>query len=152
MVKGLCYSWLTLKNETPSKTPVTQPTRKPVREPSNGAATHRGYQKVGLKGSSQLAMKFPEADAFGFQCGRFNRITLIDIDSRDERVVGEAIRLFSESPSLWRTGSGNHAMTFRHNGEKHCTKPVPINVLGGGFAVAPPSVVGTGDTSSCRVV
>jgi len=42
------------------------------------------WQKAGLLGSSQLAMKFADADAFGFQCGKRNRITLIDIDSRDE--------------------------------------------------------------------
>jgi hypothetical protein len=46
---------------------------------------------VGLNGSSQLAMKFADADAFGFQCGKRNRITLIDVDSRDEGVVREAM-------------------------------------------------------------
>jgi hypothetical protein len=102
---------------------------------------------VGLNGSSQLAMKFADADAFGFQCGKANRITLIDIDSRDERIVGEAIKLFGESPILWRTGSGNHAMPFRHNGEARRIRAVPglpIDVLGGGFAVAPPSMGSTG--------
>jgi Primase C terminal 1 (PriCT-1) len=101
------------------------------------------WQKVGLPASAQLAMKFADADAFGFQCGKFNRITLIDIDSRDERIVGEAIKLFGESPIIWRTGSGNHAMPFRHNGESRRIKPIPqlpIDVLGGGFAVAPPSM------------
>jgi hypothetical protein len=97
---------------------------------------------VGLKGSSQLVLKFADADAFGFQCGKANRITLIDIDSRDERIVGEAIKLFGEPPILWRTGSGNHAMPFRHNGEGRRIRPLPglpIDVLGGGYAVAPPS-------------
>jgi hypothetical protein len=103
----------------------------------------RGWHKVGLKGSSQLAMKFPDADAFGFQCGARNRITLIDIDSKDPRFVSEAIRLFGESPIIWRTGSGNHAVPFRHNGEVRRIRPVPglpIDVLGGGYAVAPPSM------------
>jgi len=107
----------------------------------------RNWQKVGLNGSSQLAMKFADADAFGFQCGKPNRITLIDIDSRDERIVGEAIKLFGESPILWRTGSGNHAMAFRHNGEPRRIRAMPglpIDVLGGGFAVAPPSMGSTG--------
>jgi Bifunctional DNA primase/polymerase, N-terminal/Primase C terminal 1 (PriCT-1) len=103
----------------------------------------RHWQKVGLKGSSQLAMKFADADAFGFQCGPRSRITLIDIDSPDERVVGEAIKLYGESPIIWRTGSGNHAMPFRHNGEPRRIRPMselPIDMLGGGFAVAPPSM------------
>ena len=47
----------------------------------------RNWQKMGLPASSQLAIKFPDADAFGFQCGKSSRITLIDIDSRDEGVV-----------------------------------------------------------------
>jgi primase-like protein len=96
---------------------------------------------------SQLAIKFADADAFGFQCGKTNRITLIDIDSRDERIVGEAIKLFGESPILWRTGRGNHAMPFRYNGEARRIRAVPglpIDVLGGGFAVAPPSMGSTG--------
>jgi len=107
----------------------------------------RHWHKVGLKGSSQLALKFPEADAFGFQCGKANGITLIDIDSRDERIVQEAIKLFGESPILWRTGSGNHAMPFRYNGEARHIRAVPelsIDVLGGGLAVAPPSMGSTG--------
>ena len=53
----------------------------------------RSWQKLGLNGSSQLAMKFPDADAFGFQCGARNRITLIDIDSDDVNVVAR--------PSSW---------------------------------------------------
>src|SRR5262245_48884495 len=95
------------------------------------------WQKVGLKGSAQLALKFADADAFGFQCGRRNRITLVDIDSPDEQVVGEAIELFGESPIIWRTGSGNHAMPFRYNGEKRRIRAVPdlpIDLLGSGFA------------------
>jgi hypothetical protein len=105
------------------------------------------WQRVGLPGSSQLAIKFADADAFGFQCGKANRITLIDIDSRDEGVVREAIKLFGESPILWRTGSGNYAMPFRYNGEARRIRALPglpIDVLGGGFAVAPPSMGSTG--------
>jgi Primase C terminal 1 (PriCT-1)/Bifunctional DNA primase/polymerase, N-terminal len=103
----------------------------------------RGWQNVGLNGSAQLALKFPDAEALGFQCGPRNRITLVDIDSRDPQMVSEAIKLFGESPIIWRTGSGNHAMPFRHNGEARRIRPVPglpIDVLGGGYAVAPPSM------------
>ena len=101
------------------------------------------WQKLGLKGSSELAKKFVAADAFGFQCGARNRITLIDIDSDDENVVAEAIKLFGESPILWRTGGGNYAMPFRHNGEARRIRPMPglpIDLLGSGYAVAPPSM------------
>jgi Bifunctional DNA primase/polymerase, N-terminal len=102
----------------------------------------RNWQRLGLNGSSQLAMKFPDADAFGFQCGARNRITLIDIDSDDENVVAEAIKLFGKSPILWRTGGGHFAMPFRHNGESRRIRALadlPIDLLGSGYAVAPPS-------------
>jgi hypothetical protein len=101
----------------------------------------RGWQHVGLP-ASQLALKFPEADVFGFQCGRSSRITIVDIDSKDERIVNEAVKIFGDSPVLWRTGSGNFAMPFRHNGEGRRIRPIanlPIDVLGAGYAVAPPS-------------
>ena len=88
-------------------------------------------------------MKFPDAQAFGFQCGKRSRITLVDIDSPDERVVEDAIKIFGKSPALWRTGSGNFAMPFRWNGERRRIRPIsdmPIDILGAGYAVAPPSL------------
>jgi hypothetical protein len=103
----------------------------------------RGWQNVGLYGSGQLPLKFPDAEAFGFKCGAQNGITVIDIDTNDEGAVKEAIRLFGESPILWRTGSGNYAMPFRYNGEKRRIRTVgdlPIDILGEGFVVAPPSL------------
>lgn len=103
----------------------------------------RGWQKIGLPYSSQLAMKFAGVEGIGFQCGPRSRITVIDIDSTDERMVGEAVELFGNTPIIWRTGSGNYAMPFRHNGEGRRIRPVPglpIDVLGGGYAVAPPSI------------
>ncbi len=48
-----------------------------------------------------------------------------------------------KSPIIWRTGSGNYAMPYRHNGEARRIRAVPglpIDILGGGFAVAPPSL------------
>ena len=111
------------------------------------------WQKIGLKGSAELAKKFVAADAFGFQCGALNRITLIDIDSDDENVVAEAVKLFGKSPILWRTGGGNYAMPFRHNGERRLIRPIPglpIDLLGGGYAVAPPSTGAKGQYQILR--
>ena len=51
--------------------------------------------------------------------------------------------MFGELPILWRTGGGNYAMPFRYNGEKRRIRAVgdlPIDILGEGFAVAPPSL------------
>ena len=65
----------------------------------------RGWQKIGLKGSSELASKYANADAFGFQCGARSRITIIDIDSHDEGMVGEAVKL-SPRMSMGKPGTG----------------------------------------------
>src|SRR5262245_5446336 len=49
----------------------------------------RGYDRVGAKGSQQLAIKFPEATACGFIAGRRNGLTVVDIDSPDDRLVDD---------------------------------------------------------------
>jgi hypothetical protein len=102
------------------------------------------YQKIGLPGSAQLARKFDDANALGFMCGPRNRVTIVDIDSSDIRMVEEARKIYGQSPMLWRTGgSGHYAMPFRYNGETRSIRPqkdLPIDILGGGYAVLPPSI------------
>jgi hypothetical protein len=101
-----------------------------------------GYLKTGLRGSSQLALKFPSADSFGFACGACNGITIVDLDDTDPAIIREGERLFGVSPLHWRTGGGKFALAFRHNREGRrirCIPTLPIDLLGGGFVVAPPS-------------
>src|SRR5439155_9377569 len=64
-----------------------------------------GYLRVGLKASGQLAIKFPDASSFGFSCGKYNRITVVDMDDTDPAIIRGAERLFGRSPLIWRTGS-----------------------------------------------
>ncbi len=103
----------------------------------------KGYLKTGLRGSAQLAAKFADAKSFGFACGSYNRLMVVDMDDTDPAIIGEGERLFGCSPLLWRTGGGKFAMPFRHNGEDRRIRPIPslpIDLLGeGGFTVAPPS-------------
>lgn len=103
----------------------------------------KGWQRIGLNYSSRLAIKFQEVEAFGFQCGRRSGITVIDIDTPDKGILLEAMKMFGESPLMWRTGSGNYAIAYRHNGEGRRIRPfhgLPIDILGdGGYAVLPPS-------------
>src|SRR5438477_2709408 len=101
-----------------------------------------GYLRTGLGGSALLAIKFAEAQAFGFACGPQNRLTIVDMDDSDERIIDEAERLFGVSPLLWRTGGGKYAAAYRFNGERRRIRPIrslPTDLLGGGFVVAPPS-------------
>ncbi len=107
----------------------------------------RGWNKVGSKRSKELALKFPEADAFAFHCGAINRITVVDVDSTDVALLHEAVSIFGRSPVVWRTGRGNYAMPFRFNGERRQIRPIsvlPIDLLGtGGCVIAPPSAGST---------
>src|SRR5262245_36639041 len=51
----------------------------------------RGWPKLGLKYSTELATKFPNADALGYVTGRRSNITVLDIDTPDEKVAADAI-------------------------------------------------------------
>jgi Bifunctional DNA primase/polymerase, N-terminal len=106
------------------------------------------FTKFGLRASTDVASRFAHAPGIAFMCGKHSRITIVDIDSPDERLVADAIDRHGYSPIVIRTASGNHHIPYRHNGEKRRIRPwpeLPIDILGAnGFAVAPPStVIGT---------
>lgn len=100
------------------------------------------YGRVGLRGSGQLALKFPEAQALGFMAGR-RTVFVTDLDSRDEQIIRVGEKMFGRSPLLWRTGGGKFAAAYAHHGETRLIRPIPdlpIDVLGGGVVVAPGSI------------
>ena len=101
----------------------------------------RGYLSVGLATSQQLAIKFPKSNSFGLAC-RKSGITVLDVDAPDERLLADALSEFGPSPFIVRSGSGNWQAWYRHNGETRRIRPNPsrpIDILGDGFVVAPPS-------------
>jgi hypothetical protein len=101
-----------------------------------------GYLKLDARVSQQLVMRFPDADALGFALGIRSRVTVLDVDSPDERVLADALNRHGDTPIVVRSGSGNFQGWFRHNGEGRKIRPFakePIDILGGGFTVAPPS-------------
>jgi Bifunctional DNA primase/polymerase, N-terminal len=102
-----------------------------------------GWPKVGLKGSSVLADKFRDADAFGYVTGRRSNVTVLDIDTTDQRVTEDAIRELGQAAIVTRTASGNFHLLYRYNGEPRRIRPwpnLPIDVLGdNGYALAAPS-------------
>ena len=106
------------------------------------------WQRVGLKGSSQLAAKFNSADAFGFVTGGRSNITVLDIDTTDEKVVRDAIARHGQPGIVTRTASGKFHLLYRYNGERRRIrpwKPLPIDLLGdNGYAVAAPSRIARG--------
>jgi hypothetical protein len=102
----------------------------------------RNYLRTGLQGSERLTRRFANADAFGFALGKRSKITVLDCDSNDERILSDAMSRHGNTPLVVRSGSGNFQAWYRHGGEGRHIRPDPsrpIDILGGGFVVAPPS-------------
>jgi hypothetical protein len=102
----------------------------------------RGWQHVDLRASAKLAKQFPDADAFGLCPGSRSRLTILDVDTTDEQVLSDALGQHGNTPIIVRTGSRHYQAWYRNNGESRRIRPFagkPIDVLGAGFVVVPPS-------------
>jgi hypothetical protein len=102
------------------------------------------YDRVGLRASAKLAAatRFAGYDALGFMAGPRSGITVVDMDESDPKILEDGERLFGPSPLVWQTGGGRFAAAYKFNGETRQIGPIhgmPIDILGGGFVVAPPS-------------
>ncbi|PWT86436.1 MAG: hypothetical protein C5B58_01410 [Acidobacteria bacterium] len=108
----------------------------------------RGWQKVGLKGSTVLADKFIDADALGYVTGRRSNVTVLDIDTTDAKVAEDAIRRHGQPTIVTRTASGKSHPLYRYSGEGRRIRPwpeLPIDLLGdNGYALAAPSKLAIG--------
>lgn len=99
------------------------------------------YLKTGLRASDRYASRFGDALALGIACNR-SRLTVVDVDTTDERVWSDAISDHGDTPIKIRSGSGHLQLWYRNGGETRKVRPdpeKPIDILGGGFVVAPPS-------------
>jgi hypothetical protein len=97
----------------------------------------RGYARVGVNAARQLATKFVDATAGGFIAGNRNRLTIVDVDSSDDRLTVEIERRFGRSPLVVVTPSGGRHLYFRHNGELRRIRALPeVDILGDGNVVA----------------
>jgi hypothetical protein len=117
----------------------------PLREDKVPAV--RGYARVGAYGSSQLAMKFPLAEAGGFCAGVRSRVVIGDIDSTDHRLVDDFERRFGLSPLHVETASGKWHLYYRHAGELRKIRPqpdLPIDILGSSNVVCAGSITTKG--------
>ena len=77
------------------------------------------WQKVGLPASAKMAQqpRYAAYNGIGFACGKRNRITVLDIDSTDERLLSEALARHGDTPIVERTASGKFHAFYRHNEE-----------------------------------
>ena len=108
----------------------------------------------GTQGSQALAAKFGKAPALGFATDDRNGITVLDIDTSDERVLVRALDRHGHTPLVARTASGKHHAYYRYNGERRRIRPWPgreIDLLArGGMVIAPPSTVARAVMRSSR--
>jgi hypothetical protein len=103
------------------------------------------FDRMGLRASEQMALRYPNAPGLAAMAGDRNRITVIDIDEHGaagERLLADAQLQFGNSKFITRTPSGGFHAYFRHNGEGRKIRPdprKPIDLIGGGPIVLPPS-------------
>jgi hypothetical protein len=103
------------------------------------------YDRMGLRASKQIALRFPDAPGLAAMAGARNRLTVIDIDERGpagERLLADVQRQFGNSKVVTRTGSGGFHCYYRHGGEGRKIRPDPrrsIDLIGGGPIVLPPT-------------
>jgi hypothetical protein len=101
----------------------------------------RGYDQVDIAGSAKLVAKFGAADAFGFNVKRAG-IVVVDLDTPDAAMLEEALQTHGPSPIIVQSAGGNFQIYYRHGGEGRHIRPwsdKPIDILGAGYVVAPPS-------------
>ena len=114
----------------------------PVKLDENGKRPAvKNYLKAGKRASREWAQRFTDSNALGIAV-KPNNLTILDVDTSDERVLADAMDKHGESPLIVRTQSGNWQAYYQHNGEQRRVRAwndKPIDVLGDGFAVAPPS-------------
>ena len=60
----------------------------------------RGYPRIGLRASAELASKFADAPGLGIMCGERSRVTVLDVDTTDERVLADALSRHGPTPRL----------------------------------------------------
>ena len=86
------------------------------------------YGKVGLPGSAELASKrqFAGTDAFGFMTGPRSKITVLDVDTSDEKILANtgrrhwsfAAAVENSTPTIGTTASG---VASDHGGDYQST-------------------------------
>lgn len=105
------------------------------------------YLRGRLPASAQWARKFPEINALGFACGQRSGLTVLDVDTTNDNVLADAFAKLGESPVVIGTASGKFHAYYRWNGEGRSVRKAavalglagPVDILGNGYALAPPS-------------
>ena len=82
------------------------------------------------------------ADGLGLLMGKPSGIVEIDVDAVGTAWLGAALDRFGDTPAVIRTASLKHKLWYQHNGEGRHIRPLtgwPIDALGDGYSICPPS-------------
>ncbi|SFB82544.1 bifunctional DNA primase/polymerase [Tropicimonas isoalkanivorans] len=101
----------------------------------------RNWERAGTNASRAWASnpRFAGAEGIGIRMGG---IVEVDVDAAGDAWLQSAVERFGDTPVRIRTASGKGKLWYRGNGEGRRIRPfrgLPIDVLGGGFTIAPPS-------------
>ncbi|MEQ8431717.1 MAG: bifunctional DNA primase/polymerase [Roseovarius sp.] len=104
----------------------------------------KGWQKATPGDARKWARspKFGASDGLGIVMGQQSWVTEVDVDAVGEAWLAAAMQRFGETPISISTASGKSKLWYRHNGEPRKIRPfngLPIDILGAGFTIAPPS-------------
>ena len=104
----------------------------------------KGWQSATLRKTLAWASseKLGSANGLGIVMGKESGITEVDVDDVGHAYVARAIEQFGETPILIHTATGKAKLWYRHNGEARRIRPIagqPIDILGSGYTIAPPS-------------
>ena len=101
----------------------------------------KNWQRGGLRATRAWMERFGDADGLGLCMGERSRIVEVDIDMVGDAALGVALERFGDTPITIRTASGKSKTWYRHNGERRRTRlgGLPIDLLGDGYTIAPPS-------------
>jgi Bifunctional DNA primase/polymerase, N-terminal/Primase C terminal 1 (PriCT-1) len=114
----------------------------------------RGYHRTGLRGSTELTRRFGSARALGITLNQ--RRMIVDVDTTSESALADVLAKHGDTPLIARTASkggyhcyfGENAAAWEHHKvSRRIIRPEagrPIDYLGSGFAVVPPSLTTTG--------
>jgi Bifunctional DNA primase/polymerase, N-terminal/Primase C terminal 1 (PriCT-1) len=115
---------------------------------------NRGYHRTGLRGSAELTKKFGDALALGITLNQ--RRMIVDLDTNNESALADVLARYGDTPLIALTASkggfhcyyGENTGAWRHYKQsRRAIRPEvgkPVDYLGAGFAVLPPSVTATG--------
>ena len=100
------------------------------------------WQRSGVPATREWIDRHGDADGLGLCMGARTRLVEVDVDLVGDAALAAARERFGDTPVTIRTASGKGKLWYRHNGEgRRIRTPggLPIDILGAGFTVAPPS-------------